>query len=81
MILSIGCGKEFDTGIKHSLYKHTKNVKRMVFSSKRFVEIAEKELGCGAENKFISTNMLKLPVNKLKKLIYSVDLPVFFCAV
>lgn len=69
LILSIGAGKEFDTTIKHNLYKHTKNVKRMVFSSKRLVEIAEKELGCGASNKFISTNLLKLPTYKLKKLL------------
>ena len=69
LILSIGNKKNFKTSLKHSLYIHTQNVERMVFSNKRLVLIAEKECGCGAINKKIGTNLLKLPVEYLKCLL------------
>jgi DNA-cytosine methyltransferase len=55
--------------IKHSLYKHTKNVYRAVFSNKRLVQIAEEHCGIGAINKKISKLLLNLPKNLLKKII------------
>lgn len=39
------------------------------FSSKRLLEIAEKECGIGAVNKYISPTLLKLPTSKLKILL------------
>lgn len=69
LVLSIGSKKNFETSIHYSLYLHTKNVERMVFSNKRLVEIAEKECGCGSLNKKISVNLLNLPKDKLKILI------------
>jgi DNA (cytosine-5)-methyltransferase 3A len=41
----------------------------MVFANKRLTEIVEKECGCGAINKHISSTLLKLPKDKLKKII------------
>lgn len=73
MILSIGSHKlEMFTGkIKQhfSCYEHTKSVHRVVFSSKRLVELAETHCGVGAENKHISPQLLKLPVHVLSKVL------------
>lgn len=74
LILSIANEKieKFTSLIKenyYSSYPHSKSVQRIVFSNKRLVEIAEKELGIGAINKYISNNLLKLPVKYLEELI------------
>lgn len=69
LILSVGNHKIPKIDLKHSLYQHTKSTSRMVFSSKRLVEIVESECGCGAINKVISPNLLKLPIDKLSILI------------
>lgn len=66
MILSIGNEKFFKTSLAHSLYKHTKNVHRMVFSNKKLTRIAEKYCGCGAINKYIHPYFLALPKDRLK---------------
>jgi site-specific DNA-cytosine methylase len=55
--------------LKHSFYKHTKNVYRAVFSSKRLVQIAEEHCGIGAQNKKLSKMLLDLPNNLLQKVI------------
>lgn len=73
LILSIGNKKNFKTSLSHSLYLHTKNVERMIFSNKRLVEIAEKECGSGALNKRISPALLKLPKKHLKSLLDGVE--------
>jgi DNA (cytosine-5)-methyltransferase 3A len=69
LILSIGKGKEFETSINFSFYKHGASVHRMVFSNKRLVQIAESECGSGALNKKIGINLLNLPVDYLKVLV------------
>ena len=69
LILSVGSHKIPKIEIRHSLYEHGRSVHRMVFSSKRLVEIVEKECGKGAVNKKISQELLDLPVHKLEKLI------------
>lgn len=69
LILSIGKGKTFKTTLPHSLYPHTKSTSRMVFSSKRLVQIAEEYCGCGAANKMIHPLLLKLPKEHLASLI------------
>lgn len=69
LILSIGNKKHFDTQIPHSIYPHTENVERMVFSSKRLVEIAESECLSGSENKRLSPKLLSLSNYKLEKVI------------
>lgn len=63
LILSIGEQKvnDFNSPLKHSLYKHGDSTYRVVFSNKRLVEIVEKHCGCGAENKFFSEMLIKLP--------------------
>jgi DNA (cytosine-5)-methyltransferase 3A len=69
LILSIGNGKALHTSIPHSFYKHTQSVYRMVFSSKRLVQIAEEECGSGAYNKKIGANLLNLPIELLKQVL------------
>lgn len=74
LILSIGDHKVdiFKDKIKNnhfSCYKHSNSTCRIVFSSKRLVEIVEHNCGCGASNKHISMNLLKLPKELLKCLI------------
>lgn len=66
LILSVGSHKIPNIELKHSLYKHSKNVHRMVFSNKRLVQIVEKECGQISYDKKISSNLLKLPKEKLK---------------
>lgn len=63
LILSIGSNKvaafrDRVRNIKFSDYPHSKNVRRFVFSSKRLVELAEKNCGCGASDKFISNEIM-----------------------
>ena len=53
----------------YSCFEHTKGVSRVVFSRKRLVELAEKLCGCGAENKEIHPDLLKLPNNMLRALL------------
>lgn len=73
LILSIGSHKLDDfKGVVHSgysCYPHTQSVHRVVFSSKRLVEIAEMYCGCGASNKGIHPRLLKLPTNILSSLV------------
>lgn len=59
LILSIGMSKLKDVKnsihtLNYSCYPHTKATYRVVFSNKKLVELAEKNCGCGAGNKFIS---------------------------
>ena len=72
MILSVGSHKIPEFSTKHSLHKHTKSVHRMTFSSKRLVEIVERECLCGAKNKRISPTLLKLPKDKLERLLQGI---------
>lgn len=73
LILSVGSHKlksfKDKIKIKHSAYRHTKNVHRVVFSSKRLVEISEKYCGVAAGNKHFSKMLLDLPNDLLKKVI------------
>jgi len=74
LILSIGISKieRLKESIKDnnfSLYPHGQGTFRAVFSSKRLVEIVEKNCGCDAENKTISKMLLDLPNEILKCLI------------
>ncbi len=74
MVLSAGSHKleEFTKQIKETPFyshPHTKSVHRVIFSSKRLVQIAEEHCGCGAVNKRISKTLLDLPVEKLKRLL------------
>ena len=74
VILSIGSKKleDFRSRISennYSVYKHTKNVHRVVFSNKRLVEIAEKYCGIGAINKKIPQVFINLPKKLLEKVI------------
>lgn len=63
LILSIGEQKvnDFNSPLKHSLYKHGDSCYRAVFSNKRLVEIVEEHCGIGAENKFFSEMLVRLP--------------------
>lgn len=67
LILSIGEQKvnDFNSPLKHSLYKHGDSCYRAVFSNKRLVEIVEEHCGIGAENKFFSEMLVRLPKNIL----------------
>ena len=74
VILSIGTHKLDDfnkkiTELNFSCYRHTENVHRVVFSSKRLVEIVENHCGWGAENKYFSQMILNLPKDKLELVI------------
>lgn len=76
LILSIGSHKldEFKGVVPsgYSCYQHTQTVHRVVFSSKRLVEIAEMYCGCGASNKVLHPKLLKLPTNILYSLVEGV---------
>lgn len=76
LILSIGSHKLDDfKGVVpsgYSCYPHTQSVHRVVFSSKRLVEIAEMYCGCGASNKVLHPKLLKLPINILSSLVEGV---------
>lgn len=73
LILSIGSHKvgAFRERIPDgfSCYPHSKSVHRVVFSSKRLVELAEKFCGSGAINKEIHTTLLKLPHKLLEQVV------------
>lgn len=73
LILSIGSHKLDDfkgvVSSGYSCYPHTQSVHRVVFSSKRLVEIAEMYCGCGAINKGLHPRLLKLPTNILSSLV------------
>lgn len=65
LILSIGSHQvdvlKSKLTVNYSCYQHTDNVHRFVFSNKRLVEISEKYIGCGSENKSISKIIIDLP--------------------
>jgi site-specific DNA-cytosine methylase/intein/homing endonuclease len=73
LILSVGHQKleDFTSRInqKFSNYPHSESTNRVVFSSKRLVEIVEEHCGCGAKNKFISKTLLDLPNDLLSELL------------
>ena len=63
LILSVGCKKVDDvkahlTTLSYSCYPHSKSTYRVVFSNKKLVELAEKNCGCYAMEKFISEEIL-----------------------
>lgn len=62
LILSIGdkkleAFKEQIHNLVYSCYPHSQSVHRVIFSSKKLVELAEKHCGCGSEFKFISEDI------------------------
>lgn len=73
LIISVGAHEKDKfqkaCSLKHSFYKHTKNVYRAVFSNKRMVLLSENYCGVGAKNKYLSKMLLDLPINLLKKVI------------
>ena len=73
LIISVGSHEkdlfEQFVNVKHSLYKHTTNTYRAVFSNKRLVNYVEKNCGIGAINKQFSKAILDLPINLLEKVI------------
>lgn len=74
LILSIGSNKVEDFCAKihenhYSNYEHTKNVNRIVFSSKRLVEIAERYCGVSAISKRIPQILINLPKDMLEQVI------------
>lgn len=73
VILSLGSHKlelfEDKVKVKHSAYKHGNSIHRVVFSSKRLVQLVEKLCGIGSENKHFSKELLDLPVDLLKKVV------------
>lgn len=73
LIISVGEHEvskfEKEVNLKYSLMKHTKNVRRAIFSSKRLVKYVEENCGCGADNKMFSKNILDLPKALLEKVI------------
>ena len=70
LILSIGKDKvaTFKSNLPYSMYPHTQSTFRAVFSSKRLVQITEAYCGIGAENKYFSEMMVKLPKDILQSL-------------
>lgn len=72
LILSIGKNKIGNIpklSNKYSLRPHTESTYRAIFCSKRLVDIVEEHCGCGALNKKISTQLLKLPKELLAILL------------
>lgn len=62
LIISVGDDKleelkKHVASTNFSCFHHTKSTYRVVFSSKKLVELAEKNFGCGAANKFISEDV------------------------
>lgn len=71
VILSIGNRKveRFTSHFKelhYSCYAHGDGVHRVVFSSKRLVEIVEDQCGCGSLNKHFGEKLIRLPKHLLQ---------------